>query len=108
MDNRTTRSHLTVSIIPPAMGEFALIQNMSGDPGPDQRQNKISIFGAHEMTKAGITLAMDPVEAVEALDDTQAAPTRPPQREQVPGARDDQNRSGWIIRVVRHTYAARF
>ena len=67
---------------------------MCGDAGADQRQNKIAVFGTHEMTKAGISLAMDPVETVEALDDPQAAPTRPPQREQVTGACYDQNRFG--------------
>ncbi len=102
VDHRTRRRDLSIPVIPPAMREFALIQNMRGDPGTDQRQNKIAIFGAHEMTKAGIAFAMDPVEAIEALDDPQAAPTRPPQRKQVAGARDHQNGIGRIMRVVCH------
>jgi hypothetical protein len=51
---------------------------MGGDPETDQRQNKVAVLGAQEMTQSRIAPAMDPVDPVQALDDAQAAATRPP------------------------------
>jgi len=73
------RTALSIPIIPPFMREIALINNVRGNPGPNQRQDEIAIFRAQEMSRTGVAPALNPVDAIQPLNDANAAPARFPQ-----------------------------
>ncbi len=78
-----------VDSLPPAAGEFALVNDMISQSRADELQIPVAVDGFKFMTETRFELAMEPVHPVEALDDLDSAALGPPEAQQITRAADD-------------------
>ena len=96
---------------PPGSSEMALVNDPAGQPGADQRQKPVAIFGAQVMASARFANAcqtVQPVHPIQALDDRDAAAAGSPQTGQIARATDHQHRLiGGIRQMLANVDATR-
>ncbi len=72
--------------------EIGLVDDLGDKAGPQQGQQAVAIFGPQEVARTGGQAAVQPVDAIQALDDAGAAAAGAPQSGQVPDAAGEQDR----------------
>ncbi len=82
---------------PPATGKLRLVNHPRDQPRAQQGQQAIAIFRPEEMTRAGGKAAVEPVDAIQPLDEADTSTTEPQQAQQVPHAAGEQDCIKWSL-----------
>src|SRR5659263_306960 len=86
---------------PPAAHKLGLVDNMRDHPGAEQGEQAVAVLGAQEMARTCVQAAVQPVDAIQALDDADAAVPGAQQAGNVACPAGDENGvTGWFGRVV--------
>ncbi len=91
MDDTVGFTQGAVNCIPPVAREIALIDNLIRQPAPDERELQVHAFGSQIVFPAGGLLFVQPVHAVQTLNDTDVLAFGVEEFVKLAGCADDQH-----------------
>jgi hypothetical protein len=83
--------------LPPRTGKLALINHDVSHTAPDRREQQVAPLSTQEVTEPSGVAPVDPIHAIQALQDGNTALSRAPQSHELTGATDHEHR---IVRCV--------
>ena len=91
MDDEGWDALRTEAFPPPALHKFGLVDDMADKAGTQECQQAVAVFRPQEVPRTGRKAAVQPVDAVQALDDADTVSTGAPKPSQIPDSPGEQD-----------------